>query len=99
VDYAAELSEDEEKRQSATITVLAKPEQAKIITGLDHDGIAHVALICRNNDKLAEELLVMQDDILQDIYYPSEGNDNNISENSENTDPKTLHDKTTKEDE
>ena len=34
-------TEDEEKQQSATITVLASPEQAKIITGLENDGVAH----------------------------------------------------------
>jgi len=69
-----------EKRQSATITVLATPEQAKIITGLDHDGIAHVALICRNNDKLTGELLETQDVILQEMYYPVEEPDNEDTE-------------------
>ena len=44
VDNAKEPTEDEEKQQSATITVLASPEQAKIITGLENDGVAHVAL-------------------------------------------------------
>ena len=59
-----------EKQQSATITVLASPEQAKIITGLENDGVAHVALISRNNDKLADELLAEQDKTLQEIYFP-----------------------------
>ena len=36
--------EDEEKKQSATITVLASPEQARTITLLENDGIAHVAV-------------------------------------------------------
>lgn len=70
VDNTKEPTEDEEKQQSATITVLASPEQAKIITGLENDGIAHVALICRNNDKLAEELLAEQDQALTEIYFP-----------------------------
>ena len=56
--------------ESATITVLASPEQAKIITGLENDGVAHVALISRNNDKLADELLAEQDKTLQEIYFP-----------------------------
>ena len=55
VDNAKEPTEDEEKQQSATITVLASPEQAKIITGLD---------------KLADELLAEQDKTLQEIYFP-----------------------------
>jgi pilus assembly protein CpaB len=68
VDYSQELSADEEKRQSATITVLAAPEQAKIITALENDGVSHVALICRDNEKLANELLETQDVILREIY-------------------------------
>ena len=45
-------------------------KQAKIITGLENDGVAHVALISRNNDKLADELLAEQDKTLQEIYFP-----------------------------
>lgn len=72
VDNTQEPTEDEEKRQSATITVLASPEQAKIITGLENDGACHVALIARNNDKLAEELLAKQDEALLELYPPVE---------------------------
>jgi len=72
VDHGAELSEDEEKRQSATITVLATPEQARVITAMENDGVAHVALICRDNERLATELLEMQEVILLEIYYPIE---------------------------
>lgn len=70
VDNAKELAEDEQKQQSATITVLASPEQARIITALENDGVAHVALISRNNDKLAEELLAEQAQTLLEIYFP-----------------------------
>lgn len=65
-----EPTEDEEPQQSATITVLASPEQARIITELENDGVAHVALISRNNDQLAEQLLADQDKTLQEIYFP-----------------------------
>ncbi|MDE6640461.1 MAG: pilus assembly protein CpaB [Acetatifactor sp.] len=70
VDNTRELAEDEEKQQSATITVLASPEQARIITALENDGVAHVALISRGNDSLAEELLAEQAQTLLEIYYP-----------------------------
>ena len=70
VDNTREPSEDEEKKQSATITVLASPEQARTITLLENDGIAHVALVSRGNEKLAEELLEEQEYILQVIYFP-----------------------------
>ena len=70
VDNTKEPTEDEERQQSATIPVLAAPEQARIITEMENDGVAHVALISRNNDQLAEELLAAQDKTLQEIYFP-----------------------------
>lgn len=71
VDNGEELQKDEEKKPTATITVLASPEQAKIITGFENDGSMHVALITRNNDKLAEELLAKQDETLTTLYPPA----------------------------
>lgn len=70
VDNTKEPGTDEEKQQSATITVLASPEQARIITAMENDGVAHVALISRNNEKLAAELLAEQDHMLLEIYFP-----------------------------
>jgi len=72
VYYSADLPDDEEKRQSATVTVLVSPEQAKIITALENDGISHVALISRNNDKLADELLEQQEAVLREIHVAAE---------------------------
>lgn len=70
IDNTKEPTEDEEKLQSATITVLASPEQAKIITAMENDGVAHVALISRGNDTLAEELLSVQEQTLMELYHP-----------------------------
>ena len=82
VDNTKEPTEDEEPQQSATITVLASPEQARIITEMENDGVAHVALISRNNDQLAEELLTEQDRTLQEIYFP----ETLVEENTESQD-------------
>ena len=82
VDNTKEPAEDEEPQQSATITVLASPEQARIITEMENDGVAHVALISRNNDQLAEELLAEQDKTLQEIYFP----ETLVEENAESQD-------------
>lgn len=63
--------------------MLATPEQARIITEMENDGVAHVALICRNNSQLAEELLAEQDKTLQEIYFPetlTEDGENAVSE-------------------
>ncbi|MDD4509481.1 MAG: RcpC/CpaB family pilus assembly protein [Oscillospiraceae bacterium] len=71
VDNGEEPQADEEKRQTATITVLASPEQAKVITGFENDGTMHVALIARGNAELAAELLATQDAILLELYPPA----------------------------
>lgn len=86
VDNSRELTEEEEKQQSATVTVLASPEQARVITALENDGVAHVALISRGNEKLAEELLSQQELTLQEIYFPEtlEPEDVAGAENPEN---------------
>ncbi|MCD7966741.1 MAG: RcpC/CpaB family pilus assembly protein [Clostridiaceae bacterium] len=86
VDNTKEPTEEEEKQQSATITVLATPEQAKIITALENDGVAHVALISRNNEKLAEELLAQQDKTLQEIYFPETLTEEPTEDGTESTD-------------
>ena len=102
VDNTKEPTEDEEPQQSATITVLASPEQARIITELENDGVAHVALISRNNDQLAEELLAEQDKTLQEIYFPETLVEENAdaqssepaaeggAENTEGSEPETV---------
>lgn len=72
IDNTKEPTEEEEKLQSATITVLASPEQAKIITAMENDGVAHIALISRGNDTLAEELLSVQEQALMELYHPEE---------------------------
>lgn len=95
---------------SYTITVLASPEQARIITELENDGVAHVALISRNNDQLAEELLAEQDKTLQEIYFPETLVDENAdaqssepaaegdAENTEGGEPETVSPESGQED-
>ena len=110
VDNTKEPTEDEEPQQSATITVLASPEQARIITELENDGVAHVALISRNNDQLAEELLAEQDKTLQEIYFPKTLVEENAdaqssepaaeggAENTEGSEPETVSPESGQED-
>ncbi len=68
VDYTTPLGEDEERQQTATITVLATPEQALLLTRFENEGVLHVALISRGNEKLSEELLERQSEILSALY-------------------------------
>ena len=68
VDYTTPLEEDEEKQQTATITVLVSHEQAMLLTRYENEGILHVALVSRGNETLAKELLERQDKVLAEIY-------------------------------
>ena len=72
IDYTQPLEEDEEKLQTATITVLASPEQAMLLTRYENEGILHVALISRGNEALVTELLQRQTDILNELYLVPE---------------------------
>lgn len=71
VDYTSPPEEDEERQHTATVTVLATPEQAMLLTRYENEGILHVALISRGNEKLSVELLNRQSEILSVLY----GND------------------------
>ena len=68
IDYTTPPEEDEERQQTATLTVLATPEQAMLLTRYENEGMLHIALISRGNSELAEELLARQDEILTSIY-------------------------------
>lgn len=68
IDYTTPPEEDEERQQTATITVLASPEQAMLLTRYENEGRLHVALISRGNAELAKELLDRQDKVLASIY-------------------------------
>lgn len=68
VDYTTPPDEDEERQQTATITVLATPEQAMLLTRFENEGILHIALISRGNEKLSKELLERQSEILSTLY-------------------------------
>jgi len=87
IDYTTPPEEDEERQQTATITVLASPEQAMLLTRYENEGVLHVALINRGNDTLSNELLKRQDEILTALYaeVPEEDEDILPGETSEDT--------------
>lgn len=84
IDYTTPPEEDEEKQQTATITVLASPEQAILLTRYENEGTLHVAFISRGNDSLAEELLGRQDEILTTLYGDSSESEGELLESSLN---------------
>ena len=68
IDYTKQPEEDEERLQTATLTVQATPEQAILRTQYENEGMLHVALISRGNEALAKELLNQQAEILTQLY-------------------------------
>ena len=84
VDYTTPPDEDEERQQTATITVLATPEQAMLLTRYENEGVLHVALISRGNDALATELLERQTEILTTLYGDSSETEEEFLESSMN---------------
>ncbi len=82
IDYTVPPEEDEEKQQTATITVLASPEQAMLLTRYENEGTLHVALISRGNDSLADELLKRQNEILTLLYGDGTESEDELLESS-----------------
>lgn len=68
IDYTKPPAKDEEKLQTAVITVLAAPEQALLLTQFENEGVLHVALISRGNEELTNKLLIRQSDLLDQMY-------------------------------
>lgn len=68
IDYTKQPEEDEERLQTATLTVQATPEQAMLLTQYENEGMLHVALISRGNEALAKDLLNQQAEILTQLY-------------------------------
>lgn len=71
IDKLHPTGEDDETQLSATVLVLATPAQAKLLIGLENDGVIHVAFITRDA-KIAEQLLDAQDQILNSVISEPE---------------------------
>lgn len=68
IDYTRPIDEDNDdaRPQTATVTLLASPEQAMVLTELENDGVLQFALVSRGSEKLAAELLQKQDQVIED---------------------------------
>lgn len=102
IDYTKKPEEDEEKLQTATITVEVTPEQALLLTQYENEGVLHAALIRRGNETLAKELLKQQAEILETLYIDPETDDTlnqpipaPDAENSDDSGPESTEAETT----
>lgn len=63
---------EEEKELPGTVTLLATPEQSKILAELEADGKPHLALVYRGSKKNASKFIEAQDAKLLELYPPEE---------------------------
>ena len=84
-DYEQPEIVDVEKKQTASVTLLVSPLQARLLTLFENDGNIHIALVSRGNPKLADELLQRQADVIASIIeesLPSEDQADEVTEES-----------------
>ena len=65
------------KKKLATITLLVNSLQAEELASFENQRGIHVALKCRNNEKLKKELLDEQDKIFKEMEENADGTDKN----------------------
>jgi len=61
-------SSDDEKQLPSTVTLLASPEQAKLLAEMDSEGKLHLSLAYRGTKDGAEKFLAIQDKLLAALY-------------------------------
>ncbi len=78
-------SSDDEKSLPSTVTLLATPEQSKILAMLEADGTMHLSLVYRGDKENADEFLKAQDDALAKLYPEESTGEKTESEVSSDT--------------
>ncbi|WP_312692514.1 Flp pilus assembly protein CpaB [Caproiciproducens sp.] len=67
-DKSSDQSTDKEKSLPSTVTLLATPEQSKILAELESDGKLHLSLVYRGSKENAAKFIAAQDKVLAGLY-------------------------------
>lgn len=67
-DVQADAGKGEEQELASTITVLATPEQARLLAELEQTGKLHAALVFRGDSTQARKFLEEQQKVLEELY-------------------------------
>ena len=67
-DVQADVEDGEEQELASTITVLATPEQARLLAELEQIGKLHAALVFRGDSTQAQKFLDEQQKVLEELY-------------------------------
>ena len=96
-DANLENGEDtEEKELPSTVTLLVRPEQAKILAQLEAEGDIHLSLVYRGTTENAAKFIAAQDTILDEIKAAEEAESEEGSmedeeeAEQENSDPEEM---------
>ena len=70
--YDANTGEEdpEEKELPSTVTLLATPEQSRILAMMEKDGNLHISLVYRGTKENAAKFIAEQEQALQELYPP-----------------------------
>lgn len=67
-DVQVDAGDGEEQELASTITVLATPEQARLLAELEQTGKLHAALVFRGDSTQAQKFLEEQQRVLEELY-------------------------------
>ena len=67
-DVQADVKDGDEQELASTITVLATPEQARLLAELEQTGKLHAALVFRGDSTQAGRFLEEQQRVLEELY-------------------------------
>ncbi len=81
----------EEQELASTITVLATPEQARLLAELEQGGKLHAALVFRGDSSQAQQFLEEQHKVLVELY-PEEASEEGMSLKEEGASKDTIED-------
>lgn len=76
-------AQSDEKDLPATVTVLVRPEQAKVLAELEQDAKIHLTLVYRGTQDVANAFITAQDELIEKLYPTQEEK----TDESEVTDP------------
>lgn len=76
---------EEENQLPATVTLLATPEQAKILAELESEGSIHLSLVYRGSEDKSDEFLKVQDKLLEALYPKAAQEQNGTSSDTVNS--------------
>ncbi len=66
------MKNDNQKALPSTVTLLASPEQSKILAELDSDGKLHLSLVYRGTKDNAAKYIGLQDAVIAKLYPKTE---------------------------